>query len=149
MLGVDGILELSGLRGFPLRTFDGKVILGPASPSTIHRDDVGVSHFLKIVCGQCRSESATAIKYELYRWVGKCCFDIPFDNALAYVFRARQVSGRELTFFSNIDEVHRFTTIESFLYVVNRALANAGSRIVDNIEKLGGVVFGHSAANPG
>src|SRR5271163_1015045 len=43
------------------RLFGGKARFGPGTPSAVHRNAVGVTHFLQIVRRQSRAEAAAAV----------------------------------------------------------------------------------------
>ena len=45
----------------------------PTLPAAIHGFDVGIAHFLNVICGQRRTESSTAVENQFGRGVGTRC----------------------------------------------------------------------------
>src|SRR5579862_1660463 len=73
--------------------FDWESGPGPAAPPAVHRDHVGVAHFLQIVSGQRRTEAAAAIKSQRRRFIGESLLDVPLDDTLAQMHGAGQATA--------------------------------------------------------
>src|ERR1700692_1478129 len=107
----------------------------PIADSAIHRDDVGVSHFLQIIGSQRGSETAATIEDERSFEIGILSLNITFDHALAQVDGSGQVVGVEFAVFANVDENKFLAAIQPGFDFVNIGFANALLRVFDNLQK--------------
>src|SRR6202023_2851597 len=107
----------------------------PIANSAVHRDDVGVSHFLQIIGGQRGTEAASTIEYERSFKIGILAFNVAFDDALAEVDGSGQVVGVEFAVFADVDENKFLAAIEPGFDFVNVGFTDAVLGVFHNLQK--------------
>ena len=120
----------------------------PIANSAVHRDDVGVSHFLQIIGGQRGTEAATTIEYERSFKIGILAFHVAFDDALAEVDGSGQVVGVEFAIFANVDENKFLAAIEPGFNFVNIGFTDALLGVFDNLQKARWMLLSHGYRFP-
>src|SRR6266849_170044 len=125
---------------------DGIIRFGPATPATVHRDDVGVTHLLQAVRGERGAEASAAIKHDCYVVIGNCIFDVALDDALAEVNRSGDVSARPFGVFARVHEDQFFAGVQPLLHLVMICLLDSLLGVFDEILKTFGVL--HSIGLP-
>src|SRR6202163_5064325 len=115
----------------------------PIADSAVHRDNVGVSHFLEIIGGQRGSETAATIEDERSFEIGILSLNVAFDDALAQVDGSGQVVGVELAVFADVDENKFLGAIEPGFDFVNVGFADALLGVFDNLQKSRWMLLGH------
>src|SRR4029077_4525653 len=107
----------------------------PIADSAVHRDDVGVPHFLKIVGGQRGSKPTATIEHERSCEIGILSLNVAFDDALAQVDGSGQVVVVDLAVYADVDENNFLAAIETGLDFVNVGFADALLGVFDNLQK--------------
>jgi len=107
----------------------------PIADSAVHRDDVGVSHFLQVVGSKGGPESAATIKHERSFEIGILSLNVAFDDALAQVDGSGQVVGVEFAVFADVNENKFFAAIEPGFNFVNVGFTDALLGVFDNLQK--------------
>src|SRR5579871_719374 len=115
----------------------------PAPDAAIHRDDIGVSHFLQVVGRQRGTESASTIQNHLRSKFRNAGFDIALDDALSHVDGAWQVIFGEFALFAHIHKHEFVSAIHAGLYLIYVGFADARARIVDDLQEPGRVLMSH------
>src|SRR6266852_9078964 len=131
-----------------LRSFEWISFFAPIADSAVHRNDVGVSHFLQVVGGQRGTETAATIEDEFGLQIGVLALDVALDDALAQVDGAGQVVGVEFAIFADVNENKFLAAIEPGFDFVNGGFADALLGIVDNLQKARWMLLGHGRRFP-
>src|SRR5690348_4633146 len=97
----------------------------PTANSAVHREHVGVSHFLQVVGGQSGTKSASTIEHDGGIEFGHSLLNVALDDSLSQVNRSRQVIFCVLTFLADIYQHKFLTRIQSALDFVHICFANA------------------------
>src|SRR5258708_1844516 len=115
----------------------------PIADSAVHRDDVGVSHFLQVVGGQRGTETAATIEDERNFEIGILSLNVAFNDAFAKVDGSGQVVGVEFAVFADVDENKFLAAIEPGFDFVNVGFADALLGVLHNLQKARWMVLSH------
>src|SRR5579864_2586647 len=122
-----------------------ETFLAPVPNPTIHRQHLGVTHLLQVVGCERGTKSAATIEDHGRVRIRYPILDIALDDSFAQMNRPRQVIGRVLTFFTNIDEQKFFFPVELSFDIINRNFANALLGIFDDLQETRGMLMSHGS----
>src|SRR5713101_5544903 len=120
----------------------------PIADSAVHRNDVGVSHFLQVIGCKGGPETSATIENERSVEIGILSLNVAFDDALAQVDGSGQVVGVELAVFADVDENKFLAAIEPGFDFVNVGFADALLGVFDNLQKARWMLLNHGYRFP-
>src|SRR5579864_1241020 len=107
----------------------------PIADAAVHRNHVCITHFLKIVGGQCRAKSSAAIEDQRRVQIRHTGFDVPLDHAFAKMNCAGEMVFRELAFLTNINQHELLAVIEFLFDFVDVGFFDSRSGVIHDVEK--------------
>src|SRR5580704_458191 len=113
------VTPLATLRFFWLVLDYGIASFGPAAPAAIHRDHVGIAHFLQAFGCERGAEAAAAIENDRRAFIRDGFLDIAFDDAFAEVNGVGNVSAGPFAFLAGVHQDDRLAGVELFLRGLN------------------------------
>src|SRR6202034_3312963 len=85
--------------------FDDRISrFSPAAPTAVHRNDVAVAHFLKIVSSEGGAIPASAVENDFGIFVGDGLFDIAFNDSFAQMNSAGDMPARPFALFASVHQ---------------------------------------------
>src|SRR5580700_7872426 len=115
----------------------------PVANSTVHGNNVGISHFLQVVGCESGAEAAATIEDQLGIQIRILILNIAFDDALAQMDGSGQVIGVEFAVFADVDENELVPTVEPGFYFVNIGFADALLGVFDYLQKARWMLLSH------
>jgi hypothetical protein len=99
-------------------------------------------HLLQTLGGEGRAEATAAVEDDLRVLVRDGRLDVALEDASSEMARAGGMIASVLFVLADIDELERFTPIETRLHVADGALTNARLRIVHELQETRTVLHG-------
>src|SRR5579862_9474564 len=112
-----------------------KMLLAPLPNAAIHRDYVGVPHFLQIVSCQCRAETAATVQDYFRVRIRHALLDVTFDDSFPQMNGTREMIFGVLAFFAYIDQQKFVPSIQPRLDLVDSSFVNSLFCFVDDAQK--------------
>jgi hypothetical protein len=115
----------------------------PATETTIHGNNVGVTHLLQIQGSQGGAEASATVQDNGSISVGDCRFNVSFNDSLAEMYGVGKMTGSEFTFLANVNQMKALATSTPIDHVLDVAFPDLRSNRINDVEKSGRVILGH------
>jgi len=122
----------------------GIAFVAPLADAAVHRNHVGITHFLKVVGRQRGTEAAAAIEYDFRAHVRQLLLHVALDHAFTEVDGAGKVVLGVLALFADIDEMKCLAAVESAFDLIDRCFLDARLGVLDDLKEAWGMMVCHN-----